>query len=385
MYYIELYRVVFIFALWYKTKMTSELQYKIGITLIDGVGDINAKNLIAYCGSPEAVFKQKKDHLLKIPGIGENTAASIVKQDVLKRAEEEIIFIEKNNVTTLFYLDKEYPLRLKQCADSPVMIYYKGAADLNTNRIIAIVGTRNITDYGKKITQELVNGLKNSGALIVSGLAYGVDSAAHRAALGAGMATVGVVAHGLDQLYPPENYNMAQKMLDNGGILTEFLSNTEVIPANFPKRNRVIAGLSDAVVIVESKETGGAMITAEIAFSYNREVMAFPGKTEDVCSQGCNRLIQQNKAYLIRSSTDVLEYLQWQKEIEHTTAQQELLLDLSPEEETIVSTLKAHKSPMYIDDLAIQSKLTPGILSSHLLTLEFAGVLKSLPGKMYSL
>jgi DNA processing protein len=385
MYYIELYIVVFIFATWFKTKMTKELQYKIGITLIDGVGDINAKNLIAYCGSAEAVFKQKKGHLLKIPGIGENTANSIVKQDILKRADEEITFIEKNNITPLFYLDKEYPLRLKQCADSPVMLYYKGNANLNAERIIAVVGTRNITDYGRKMTEELVKGLKSSGALIVSGLAYGVDVSAHRAALAAGMPTVGVVAHGLNELYPAEHYNMAQKMLDNGGILTEFMSNTEVIPANFPKRNRVIAGLSDAVVIVESKETGGAMITAEIAFSYDREVMAFPGKTDDTCSQGCNRLIQQNKAYLIRSAADVLEYLQWQQEISHSHTQQELLLDLSAEEEVIVSTLKTHGAPMYIDDLAIQSKLTPGILSSHLLTLEFAGVLKSLPGKMYSL
>jgi DNA processing protein len=365
--------------------MDELLKYKIGITLIDGVGDINAKNLIAYCGSPEAVFKQKKDHLLKIPGIGENTAASIVKQDVLKRAEEEIAFIEKNNITPLFYLDKEYPLRLKQCSDSPVMLYYKGNADLNSARIIAVVGTRNITDYGRKMTHELVNGLKSSGALIVSGLAFGVDAAAHRAALSAGSSTVGVVAHGIDQLYPAEHHNIAQKMLENGGLLTEFMSKTEAIPANFPKRNRVIAGLSDAVVIVESKEAGGAMITAEIAFSYDREVMAFPGKIDDICSQGCNRLIQQNKAYLIRSANDVLEYLQWQQDLSHIPAQQELLLDLSPEEEIIINTLKANREPMYIDDLTIQSKLTPGILSSHLLTLEFAGVLKSLPGKMYSL
>jgi DNA processing protein len=361
------------------------LVYKIGINLIPLVGDITARQLISYCGSPEAVFREKKATLLKIPNIGEITAEGIVKQDVLARAEKEIAFIEKNNISTLFYLDKEYPLRLKQCEDSPVMLYYKGSAPLTANRVIAIVGTRNATPYGKKLTEELVHGLKNTGALIVSGLAFGIDIAAHRAALDAGLDTYGVVAHGLDDLYPPEHYTISQKMLNQGGIVTEFLSETIPDKQNFPKRNRVIAGLSDAVVVVESKVSGGALITAEIALSYNREVLSFPGRTDEPMSRGCNNLIQRNKAYLVQSANDVIEYLGWQEELTPDKPQPELFYDLKPEEEAIVNALKAQGAPMYIDDIAIQSKLSPGNLSSHLLSLEFAGILKSMPGKMYSL
>lgn len=365
--------------------MDESLKYKIGLTLIPWVGHVTAKTLVSYCGSPEAVFKEKSRSLLKIPGIGEVTSEAIINQDVLERAEKEIKFIEKNNITPIFYLDKAYPLRLKQCSDGPVMLYYKGNTDLNAGRVIAIVGTRHATPYGRKLTEELVAGLSNTGALIVSGLAFGIDSYSHKAALDNGMPTVGVVAHGLDMLYPPEHYNLSQKMLANGGIITDFLSETQPNRENFPKRNRIIAGMADAVVVVESKEAGGAMITAEIAFSYSREVMAFPGKTDDITSQGCNKLIQQNKAYLIRNPADVTEYLGWKDLKKEAPAQKELLFDLTSEQEAIVNALKAQNIPMHIDDIALQSKLAPGLLSSHLLTLEFAGVLKSLPGKMYSL
>lgn len=365
--------------------MDENLKYKIGITLIPLVGDIKAKQLISYCGSAEAVFGEKKQALLKIPDIGEITSEAIIKQDVLKRAEEEIAFIEKNKITPIYYLDKEYPLRLKQCDDSPVMLYYKGKADLNTGRIIAIVGTRRATDYGRKMTEELVNGLTETGALVVSGLALGIDIAAHRAALKSGLDTVGIVAHGHDTIYPGEHTNTAKKMLEQGGILTEFLSNTIPDRENFPKRNRIIAGLSDAVVVMESREAGGALITAEIALSYNREVVAYPGKADDVQSRGCNNLIQRNKAYLAQSSQDVIDYLGWKEKKTPQKTQQELFHNLNESETAIVNALKAQGAPMYIDDLAILSNLSPGNLSAHLLNLEFAGILRSLPGKMYSL
>jgi DNA processing protein len=365
--------------------MSQDLQYKIGITLIPGVGHVTAKTLIAYCGSAEAVFKEKGATLRKIPDIGSITADAIINQDVLNRAEEEIAFIEKNEITPLFYLDKNYPLRLKQCDDGPVMLYYKGNADLNTARTVAVVGTRNATPYGKKLTEDLIHGLQETGALIVSGLAYGIDVASHKAALDAGLPTVGVVAHGLDKLYPPEHYNLSKKMIENGGILTDFLSGTETAPENFPKRNRIIAGLSDAVIVAESKISGGSLITADIAFSYSREVMAFPGRVDDAHSAGCNKLIQQNKAYLIRNAHDVIEYLGWKDEKKQAKQQREIIFDLSPEQEAIVNSLKSKAAPMHIDDIALTAKLSPGLLSSHLLTLEFAGVLKSLPGKMYSL
>ncbi|MGP8215139.1 MAG: DNA-processing protein DprA [Bacteroidia bacterium] len=365
--------------------MDKELKYKIGITLIPGVGHVIAKTLISYCGSAEAVFKEKAGNLLKIPDIGSITTDAIINQDVLERAEKEVEFIEENDITPLFYLDKAYPLRLKQCNDGPVMLYYQGNADLNTERIVAIVGTRSATQYGKKLCEELVNGLQPTGALIVSGLAFGIDVCSHKAAIDAGLPTLGVVAHGLDKLYPPEHYNLSRKMIENGGILTDFISGTDAARENFPKRNRIIAGLADAVIVVESKISGGAMITADIAFSYSREVMAFPGRVDDAASQGCNKLIQQNKAYLVRNADDVTEYLGWKKDKKDSKQQKELLFDLSPEQESIINTLKSSESPMHIDDIAINSKLAPGLLSSHLLTLEFAGVLKSLPGKMYSL
>jgi len=365
--------------------MDENLVYKIGITLIPMVGVIKAKQLIAYCGSAEAVFKEKKQLLLKIPEIGEVTAAAIVNQDVIKRAEQEITFIEKRNITPLYYLDKEYPLRLKQCDDSPIMLYYKGNAELNTARIIAVVGTRNATDYGRKMTEELVSGLKDTGALIISGLAYGIDISAHRAALNTGLNTIGVVAHGHDMLYPEEHANTAKKMLEQGGMVTEFLSNTIPNKENFPKRNRVIAGLSDAIVVVESKEAGGALITAEIALSYNREVIAYPGKADDTASRGCNNLIQRNKAYLAQSSKDIIEYLGWKDITSPKKVQPELFHALNEPETAIVNALRTQGAPMYIDDIAIQANLTPGNLSAHLLSLEFAGILKSMPGKMYSL
>jgi DNA processing protein len=365
--------------------MDKDLLYKIGLTFIDHVGHITSKVLISYCGSAEAVFKEKKQNLLKIPDIGEITAEAIVKQDILHLAEKEIKFIDRNKITPLFYLDKAYPLRLKQCADCPVVLYYKGNTNLDAERIVAIVGTRNATDYGKKMCSNLVEGLKDSGILIVSGLAYGIDAASHKAALQYGLPTVGVVGHGLDSIYPPEHNNLAQKMLDNGGLLTDFTSETKLAPENFPKRNRIIAGLSDAVIVVESKASGGAIITADIAFSYNREVFAVPGRNEDIYSQGCNKLIRQNKAGLIQSADDLLSSLGWKDTKKKKKTQVQLFHDLKPQEETIVKVLQTQTGPMHIDDIAIQANLSPGNLSTHLLTLEFAGILKSHPGKMYSL
>ncbi len=365
--------------------MDKDLLYKIGLTFIDHVGHVTSKVLISYCGSAEAVFKEKKQNLLKIPDIGEVTAEAIVKQDILHLAEKEIKFIEKNNITPLFYLDKNYPLRLKQCVDCPVILYYKGNANLDAERIVAIVGTRNATDYGKKMCNELVEGLKDTGVLIISGLAFGIDAASHKAALKAGLPTVAVVGHGLDKIYPATHDGLAKKMLENGGLLSDFTSETNLAPENFPKRNRIIAGMSDAVVVVESKAAGGAIITADIAFSYSREVFAIPGRGDDVFSQGCNKLIRQNKAALIQSAEDLLDSLGWKETKKKTRPQVQLFQDLKPQEEAIVKVLQTQGAPMHIDDIALQANLSPGNLSTHLLTLEFAGILRSLPGKMYSL
>lgn len=365
--------------------MDDLLKYKIGITLIPGIGDVLAKNLISYCGSIEGVFKEKKTKLQKIPGIGLVLADAIRNHNVLERAEQEIKFIEKYKISPLFYMDEEYPQRLKHCHDSPVMLYYKGKANLNTIRIVSIVGTRNATLYGKKICQDLVAGLADHDVLIASGLAYGVDICAHKAALANGLPTIGVLAHGMDKIYPAVHRSIAEKMLANGGLLTEFLSQTQPDRENFPKRNRIVAGMADATIVVESKDEGGSLITADIANSYNRDVFAFPGRVDDEHSVGCNRLIKNNKAALIESAADVIRLMGWEKQKKKQKAAQQktLFLNLSPEEETVVAILR--DKPISIDELCFTAKLNMSKVSLLLLNLELTGVVRSLPGKVYSL
>ncbi|MEO6304056.1 MAG: DNA-processing protein DprA, partial [Bacteroidia bacterium] len=291
-----------------------ELPFQIGLTLIEGIGDVNAKSLLAYCGSASEVFKQKQAHLLKIPGIGSAWANSIVNsKNVLKRAEEEIEFIHKYKITPLFFTDEVYPSRLKYCSDSPVLMYYKGNANLNHEKIISVVGTRKPSEYGKEKTMEFISELKDTGALILSGLAYGVDVLSHKTALENGLQTVGVVAHGLDRIYPQLHDKIAKKMIGQGGILTDFMSGTNPDAVNFPKRNRIVAGLCDALVVIESKRGGGSLITATIANSYNKDVFAFPGRAGDVLAEGCNGLIKQNRAVLIENAADLLYAMQWQE------------------------------------------------------------------------
>lgn len=360
------------------------LKYKIALTLIPNIGDILAKRLVAYCGGAEAVFKEKKSSLEKIPGIGEAYATSVFNHTVFNRAEEEIKFIEKNNIIPLFYLDSNYPKRLTHCEDSPVMLYYKGNADLNAKKVISIVGTREATEYGKKLCEKLIADLAVHNVLIVSGLAYGIDIHAHKAALDNSLPTVCTLAHGLDRIYPAVHQSTAQKMLEQGGWLTDFTSNTTPDRENFPRRNRIVAGISDATIVIESKKSGGSLITADIANSYSRDVFAFPGKIDDVCSEGCNNLIKQNKAALIQSAADIVYILGWEQTKTKKVIQKQLFTELSAEEELLVNALKG-KGSVTIDDLCFASKLPMSKVSALLLTLEFSGVVKSFPGKAYGL
>ncbi len=365
--------------------MNESLKYKIALTLIPNIGDILAKRLVAYCGSVEAVFKEKKSLLEKIPGIGTFYADAVINHNASERAEEEMIFIEKNNITPLFYLDKNYPKRLTHCEDNPVMLYYKGNADLNAEKIISIVGTREATDYGKKMCETLVSDLVEHNILVVSGLAYGIDICAHKASLDNGLKTVGVFAHGLDKIYPAIHKSVADKMLENGGWLTDFTSNTKPDRENFPRRNRIVAGIADATIVVESKKDGGSLITADIAFGYNRDVFAFPGRAGDATSEGCNNLIKQNKAALIQSANDLVYAMGWEQTKTKTkNVQKKLFIELNNDEEIIVNILK-EKETVNIDDLCFIAKMPMSKTSSLLLTLEFSGIIKSLPGKMYRL
>ncbi len=367
--------------------MTSvDLTYQIGLTLLNGVGDVLAKNLVAYCGSAEQVFKTNKAQLEKIPGIGTYTANAIVSsKSVLLRAEQEINFIQDKKITPLFFTDKDFPQRLKNCNDSPVMLYYKGNANLNADKIVAVVGTRTPSVYGKQMTEKLIEDLTESGCLVVSGLAYGIDITAHKASLDNKLNTVGVLAHGLDRVYPSVHSSYAEKMIAQGGLLTEFISETNPDKENFPKRNRIVAGMCDALVVVESKRGGGSLITATIANSYNKDIFAYPGKANDILSEGCNGLIKSNRANLMESAADLMYIMNWNNEAKKKkTNQIPLPVNLSQDEQTIVNVFKT-KNQLHVDEICYATNFSISKTSTHLLQLEFSNVIKSLPGKMYQL
>ena len=369
----------------------STLKYNIGITLIKGIGCNLAKNLIAYVGSAEGVFQENKKNLSKIPGIGEIISSEIVAQAqlVLPRAEQEVEFIQKNKIRTYYFADRDYPFRLKECSDAPIILYSKGNCDLNSTKFVGIVGTRNATETGKENCKNLIANLAAAqpNAIIVSGLAYGVDICAHKAALDAGLATVGVVGHGLDRIYPAAHRPTAVKMIQNGALLTEYLSLTNPDKQNFVQRNRIIAGLCDAIVVVESAARGGALITAEGANEYNRDVFAFPGRVTDEWSAGCNALIKNNKASLIESADDILRFMNWEKQATEATlnVQTSLFLDLSDEEQEIAAKLRQNTEGMQLNELSIQLEKPVSKISSMLLEMEFKGILKCLPGNVYKI
>ena len=361
------------------------LLYKIGLTLIRGVGDVNGKKLVAYCGGVEAVFKENKQNLLKIPGIGQSIVNSINDSKILLRAEEELKFIEKYKITPLFYLDDNYPMRLSHCVDSPILLYYKGNANLNSEKIISIVGTRNSSIYGRSVCEEIIKDLHPMNVLVVSGLAYGIDTCAHKASLKNGLKTIAVLGHGLDTIYPQQNKNLSKELLKNGGLLTEFLSKSKPDRENFPKRNRIVAGLSDAVIVIESGKKGGALITANIANSYNRDVFAVPGNLGEKLSEGCNNLIKTNRAALIQSAEDIKYIMGWKNEVQVSIPKQRKLFVKLSEEEKIVYNILKEKNEIDIDTLRFASGLSMSKVAAVLLNMEFERIIISLPGKIYRL
>lgn len=359
--------------------------HKLAFTFVPGIGDITARNLLIKFETPEAVFEAGKKELLLIPGIRAKTVESILKKDGFERAEKELQFIEKYKIQVLLLNDPEYPKRLRNCFDAPSILFYKGNTDLNSKRVISIVGTRNSTQYGKELTQQLVEELKAHNVLVVSGLAYGIDGIAHKACLKNDMPTVGVLGHGLDRIYPAQHRSLAEKMLATGGLLTEFPSETNPDRENFPKRNRIVAGLSDATIIVEASLKGGALITAELANSYNRDVFAFPGKVNDEFSVGCNYLIKTHRANLISGVKDLEYLLGWSTPAGGKEKKQlSLNLNLSPEEKVITDLVQKHEK-ISIDDLALLANIPQSKLAMTILGLEMQGILISLPGKTYKI
>ncbi len=359
--------------------------HNIALTMVKGVGHQNIRQLVSYCGSTEAVFNTNAEKLKKIPGIGPKTAQSILNKETFDRAEIELAFTEKYKITPLFYTQSNYPKRLLNCEDAPALLYFKGNTNLNNQKIVAVVGTRNATAYGRAFCEKLILAFKKHNILVVSGLAYGIDIAAHKASLNNKVATVGVLGHGLDRIYPAIHRNTAEKMLANGGLLTEFPSATNPDRQNFPKRNRIIAGMADATIVVEAAITGGALITAQIANSYNKDVFALPGRVDDEFSEGCNYLIKTNRAHLITKVEDIEYILGWvESKLNHQPQQLTIYPTLNPDEQKIFNLI-AQKISANFDDLQYNLNMPQSKLAMLILNLEMQGVIIALPGKVYKL
>tara|TARA_R110002096_G_scaffold117211_1_gene253910 strand:+ start:19593 stop:20693 length:1101 start_codon:yes stop_codon:yes gene_type:complete len=363
--------------------VSNTLKYQIALSMVSGIGNIGAKKLIAYCGGAEAVFTEKKQHLLKIPGIGKKAVELIFASDTLKEAEEELRFIEENNIKAHFFLDDSYPRRLTHCDDGPIILYTKGKMDMNAEKMISVVGTRNATVKGKAFCESLIESLVEHQVTIVSGLAYGIDSVAHKTANKVGLQTIGVLGSGLNEIYPKSNYNFAQKMQENGGIASDYRSNTKLLPMHFAERNRIVAGMADAVIVIESSDKGGSLITADLANGYNRDVFAVPGRVDDSQSVGCNRLIKSHKAALLESYKDLEYIMGWEKQKpSKKTFQSQLFVDLSEEETQLIAAF-GELEQTSLDILSLKANLPISKTTTLLLELEFKGLIKSLPGKVY--
>ena len=365
--------------------MASELLYQLALTLVPNIGDVQSKLLVQHFGDAASIFRARSFDLENLEGIGSVRARSIKEFRDFHIAESELRFIEKFHVKTLFLTDKDYPQRLLNCYDSPTLLFYKGIADLNHSRIIAIVGTRSYTENGKQFTEKLVKDLAESNIIIVSGLAYGIDAVAHKSALKNEIPTVGVVGHGLDMVYPYDHAGLAKEMIEeDGGLLSEFFSNTTPDKHHFPLRHRIVAGMSHATIVIETNIKGGSMITAKLADSYNRDVFAVPGRTTDKLSSGCNHLIKFNKAHLLTGADDILEVMGWKERKKDRPPQRELFIELSVEESLVVQLLQ-EKETVHIDEINIRSGLNSSAMAAAILNLELQNVIQGLPGKMYRL
>lgn len=362
--------------------MHSSLIYQIALSLIPGIGPIKAKTLVLHCGSAEAVFKEKRSHITRIPDIGDATVQMLRNSAAFHQAEAEIKFIEQHQIVPYFFNDEKYPDRLRLCEDSPIIIYTRGRLSMQRDKIISIVGTRKATSYGKQFCHELLDGIAHLKPTVVSGLAYGIDVCAHKHCLTLGLQTIACVAHGLNRIYPPLHSQVAHDMQNNGGLISEFMSTTKMTPELFPMRNRIIAGIADCTLVIETDLKGGSMITANLANSYGREVFALPGRYNDLHSSGCNALIKRNLAAIITSPGDLIDYMNWGSDVKPKAKQLPLFLDLSEDESMVVKFL-GKKGKTAVDELSFETGYAFSKLASLLLNLEFRGVVKSLPGKFY--
>lgn len=369
--------------------MQDEQIYTLALTRIPGLGLMGAYNLMRTLGSASAIFQQRKNLKELIPEVSDKLIKALDCPEAFQRAEEELIFAEKNQIQCLTLNDAAYPSRLRECEDAPLALFYRGNTSLNALRIVSMVGTRHATPYGEEICHSFVRDLADlcPDVLIVSGLAYGIDIQAHKAALQHGFPTIGVLAHGLDRIYPAVHRKTAVSMMDQGGLLTEFMSGTNPDRQNFVKRNRIVAGMSDATIVIESAAKGGALITAELAESYHRDCFAFPGRTTDIYSKGCNELIRNNRASLILSAEDFVQAMGWNTSSNQVpqTVQRELFPDLNEEEKRIVCLLQQHSEGIQINLLVVEANIPIHQMSALLFELEMKGVVRALAGGVYKL
>lgn len=360
-----------------------ELLNVLALMRVDLVGDIVAKRLINHLGSAEAVFKAKKSQITAIEGIGDIIYNNLKNTSVFKLAEAEVKFVRENNIKPLFYLDANYPDRLKHCIDGPVVLFTSGNINLEGRKTISIVGTRQMTSYGSDFCRKLIEDLAPLNPVIISGFAYGVDIHAHMIAMEQGLQTVGVVAHGLNQVYPKVHKKYVAKMEENGGFMTEFWSTSNPDKENFVKRNRIVAGISEATIIIESADKGGSLITANIANDYNRDVFAVPGRITDKYSMGCNNLIKSQRANVLTDAADLVYMLNWQLEEEKKKpVQKQLFVVLDNDEQKVYDYLQK-KGKELMDIIALECDMPIFKISSLLLNMELKGVIRPLPGKLF--
>lgn len=360
----------------------TELIALLRLQALPHIGDVSAKKLLQKFGSATALFQAKKNDLYAIDGFGDKRLREFFDTRFLEAAKNELKFIVDNGINVSYFQNKDYPELLKQCIDAPILLFQKGNIDLKEKRLLSIVGTRRATVHGTGFVDQLVEKLAPLNPVIVSGLAYGIDIAAHKAALTQGLQTIACLGHGLNQIYPKAHAQYASQIMENGGFMADFWSTSFFDRKNFLKRNRIIAGLSEATLVVESAEKGGALVTADIAQSYNREVFAVPGRPSDKLSIGCNNLIKSQKAQAITSAEDIVYFLNWQLKSTPKPRQTTLFVELCPDEKNILEALKK-LGKAELDDLAFASKLPSYKVASYLLNLELNNLIRPLPGKQY--
>lgn len=362
--------------------MRPDLIHFIRLSLIEGIGPVIAKKLIAHCGGVEEVFSASMKQLISIDGIGTNHAEKVRHSKTMEQAEEVLEALEKSEEKALTYLDKDYPRRLNACDDAPLILYVKGEVDLNVPFVLSIVGTRHATEYGKAMTEQFLEDLAPLKPLVVSGLAHGIDVTAHRAAMRYGCPTVGVLAHGLDMVYPAIHRKIARDMCRNGGLLSEFNHGTRPDKERFPMRNRIVAGMSDVTVVMESDVSGGSLITARMANDYARDVFALPGRLTDRFSKGTNDLISRDAAHLLQSAEEFMKMMGWELRRKEENVQTSLFVELDPREKNLMAAMS--KEPRSVDAISVESALPMSEVSALLLGLEFKGLVRALPGKRYA-